>query len=638
MRRFVSLLIALGLLWGCSPAVIPPTGALYNIPQQQPVGYPGSPQIADPTFTATVNTEDIFGRVLVDANVTIQPTITSTPGVTANNLVPPTTHEDTTDATGVTAFDIIPSVAFLQPRPYQYQLTIVHPSEVQAAVYTFSMPAMDVNVHEILDLEPPNQPARPYDQGGLYDTMTNLLLAGTNITLSEDDTANTITISAAGGGTGGGVSIQDEGLTIVADATILNVTGSGVNVTNQGSGIARIAITGGGGGTTVVANPGGSPADTLSTITIGSSDYSVPAGSGSATPLATTAPPEVMIVSAVGTSGNASRQDHSHGYSTALGILTPTPITPTGGLGTSVLLAREDHAHAYTTQAADWALRNNAIDIIPASKLGSGTTNNRFLVGGPANATWQTLNGAPSGYTNAEDALVAFVSGEVAVVSGGTDGQLLSRSGNSFQWVDPSGGSTPFDLHDDVTTPVSALANADHLLASDESTAGDPMRFIQYDAFRGNVRPDWQSAGTVVDADTDFINVTGGGATLTTSGAGLELNIPSGAGGAFDLHDDVANSLSVLADADRLLTSDESITGDPNRYIRFENLREDIRPNWQVDGIFLVDDPDFINVLGGATFTVSGGGLNMTIPSGGGTGTTVVANPGGSPATNLSLL
>ena len=45
----------------------------------------------------------------------------------------------------------------------------------------------------------------------------------------------------------------------------------------------------------------------------------------------------------------------------------------------------------------------------------------------------------------------------------------------------------------------------------------------------------------------------------------------------FDLHDDVPTELTSLADADRLLISDESVSGDPNRYARIDTLRAALR-------------------------------------------------------------
>jgi hypothetical protein len=57
-----------------------------------------------------------------------------------------------------------------------------------------------------------------------------------------------LTTEAGGGGGGGSVEVDSEGVSVVAVASKLNFTGSGVTVTDGGSGEAIIDITGGGGG------------------------------------------------------------------------------------------------------------------------------------------------------------------------------------------------------------------------------------------------------------------------------------------------------------------------------------------------------------------------------------------------------
>ena len=88
-----------------------------------------------------------------------------------------------------------------------------------------------------------------------------------------------------------------------------------------------------------------------------------------------------------------------------------------------------------------------------------------------------------------------------------------------------------FDIHDGVTTEMTAPASADRLAISDEGTSGDPMRYITLSRLRT-----W-------------------------------LDIP------FDLHDDVTTALTTLANDDRFVVSDESTSGDPNRYITAQNIR-----------------------------------------------------------------
>ena len=92
-----------------------------------------------------------------------------------------------------------------------------------------------------------------------------------------------------------------------------------------------------------------------------------------------------------------------------------------------------------------------------------------------------------------------------------------------------------FDLHDDVTTQLTAITTADRFVVSDESATGDPNRYVTY--------------GTLV----------------TRFNADLAFD--------FDLHDDVGTQLSTLAGADRFVVSDESVSGDPNRYITATNVR-----------------------------------------------------------------
>jgi hypothetical protein len=78
------------------------------------------------------------------------------------------------------------------------------------------------------------------------DRTSNLLVAGTNVTLAYDDLANTLTISSTGGG-GGSVAVKEEGSTVIAAAASLNFIGATVTVTDAGSSQANITITSSGG-------------------------------------------------------------------------------------------------------------------------------------------------------------------------------------------------------------------------------------------------------------------------------------------------------------------------------------------------------------------------------------------------------
>ena len=66
------------------------------------------------------------------------------------------------------------------------------------------------------------------------------------------------------------------------------------------------------------------------------------------------------------------------------------------------------------------------------------------------------------------------------------------------------------------------------------------------------------------------------GQVLTKTATGYSWQTASGGGGDFDLHDDVSTELTAIAGSDRFVVSDESETGDPNRYITWTNLKSDI--------------------------------------------------------------
>ena len=87
-------------------------------------------------------------------------------------------------------------------------------------------------------------------------------------------------------------------------------------------------------------------------------------------------------------------------------------------------------------------------------------------------------------------------------------------------------------IHGLTTTNI---ASADKIPFSDESAAGDPNRAITF-------------------------------ANLKAA-----LNIPAAATG-FDLHDDVGTA-ATPSGSDRFLFSDEGESGDPNRYVTFDNLK-----------------------------------------------------------------
>ena len=149
--------------------------------------------------------------------------------------------------------------------------------------------------------------------------------------------------------------------------------------------------------------------------------------------------------------------------------------------------------------------------------------------------------------------------------------------------------ATGFDLHDDVGTALTSLADTDRFVVSDESVSGDPNRYITgvnvASYVRGkivagdipNLAASKITTGTMAAARLPTIAVAKGGTGATTAaGARTNLGITN-TGGAFDLHDDVSTALTSLADTDRFVVSDESVSGDPNRYITGTNVASYVR-------------------------------------------------------------
>ncbi|WP_419917438.1 hypothetical protein [Candidatus Poriferisocius sp.] len=137
-----------------------------------------------------------------------------------------------------------------------------------------------------------------------------------------------------------------------------------------------------------------------------------------------------------------------------------------------------------------------------------------------------------------------------------------------------SGGGSGFDLHDDVTTEVTALATQDRVLVSDENVAGDPNRFATLQTLaawiistlRTNAMTALARAG-INDSDRIFLtdeSETNDPLKHTTIGT---LKTLFGSASTFDLHDDVTTRIDSVSSTDRLLLSDELTSGDPNVFM-----------------------------------------------------------------------
>ena len=142
-------------------------------------------------------------------------------------------------------------------------------------------------------------------------------------------------------------------------------------------------------------------------------------------------------------------------------------------------------------------------------------------------------------------------------------------------------GIDPFD-----TAPIFAgnPAGADRILIRDVSQG--TTEYLSFLSFKGDVSPQLRDEGTQTGTYFDILNFTGDGVTCSQNGTLATCNIPGGGGGGdpFDLHDDVTVLLTTLDAADRLVLSDESMSGDPNEYTTVQGLLDGFRDITNVAG------------------------------------------------------
>ena len=135
-------------------------------------------------------------------------------------------------------------------------------------------------------------------------------------------------------------------------------------------------------------------------------------------------------------------------------------------------------------------------------------------------------------YTTVErDALSLGATDPGTQVYNTTTDQVNTWDGTA--WIVP----TAFDVHDDVTTQLTTIADADRFVLSDESSGGDAQKYVRADTLKT-----YAQGGLSTDAAT------------------------------FDLHDDVSDEMTTPASADRLVVSDESVASDPNRWMTLSRL------------------------------------------------------------------
>lgn len=209
-----------------------------------------------------------------------------------------------------------------------------------------------------------------------------VLVAGTNVTITETDVTNAVevTISATGGGGGGGAPTNASYVTLGTDATLTNerVLTAGANIT----------ITDGGAG---------------GPVTIAATVPTVP--SAASTVVSETAYGQSPVV---GTSTSYARADHTHGTPTALtpaaSVVTETSFGQSSVVGTSTAYARADHSHGTPTV--------------------------------PAHTSLSSLAWTSAGHTGSSTAVAAWNGGgTAAVIQATADEMMLVRRGGILQWV-----------------------------------------------------------------------------------------------------------------------------------------------------------------------------------------------------------
>ena len=145
---------------------------------------------------------------------------------------------------------------------------------------------------------------------------------------------------------------------------------------------------------------------------------------------------------------------------------------------------------------------------------------------------------------------------------------VVNTAETALEFVDQSGGGGAFDLHDDVTTALTAISGTDRFVLSDESSSGDPNRYITHSQLLNGIR------------------------------------------------DIFTSNNAVPASTDRFYCSDESASGDPIEYLTFAQLETAIQDG-TVDTVTMS--------VSGQTLTLTIGrtvGIDLTatatLPAGGG--------------------
>ena len=195
----------------------------------------------------------------------------------------------------------------------------------------------------------------------------------------------------------------------------------------------------------------------------------------------------------------------------------------------------------------DWA-EFDSTETIPADRLPDATFTARGIVELATNA--ETESGTSTVRATTPSGVAQAISRTAGIYRGDHSFGSLYRNGDTVTY--PVGTERLFMVLDSDTATVNNPGTADSGWA--EIT-------------------DAPAAITVSDAD---LNVSDPSAESTTEAASRQSIAEAVAEAAFDLHDDIATQIPSLSASDRLLVSDENVSGDPNRYTTLAILQTSI--------------------------------------------------------------
>jgi hypothetical protein len=148
-----------------------------------------------------------------------------------------------TDATGGWSIDLTPNVD-ISPTGTVYRITYKYGTHRSSFWISVPDTGGPYDVGSVLAPAPSTMPIvlDAVLAEFIRDTIGATLVAGTNVTITVNDAADTITIAATGGGGGGSLTVQEGDTTVSSAATTLDFDGTYFNITESPAGEANVAL------------------------------------------------------------------------------------------------------------------------------------------------------------------------------------------------------------------------------------------------------------------------------------------------------------------------------------------------------------------------------------------------------------